>query len=65
ATAAALNLPPNEILHIGDSHREDYLGARHAGFHALHLDRDGETPGAVTSLMDLISHLSAETKEPS
>jgi putative hydrolase of the HAD superfamily len=65
ATAAALNLPPHEILHIGDSHREDYLGARNAGFHALHLDRAGETPGAVTSLTDVISHLSAETKERS
>lgn len=63
--AGALNLPAREILHIGDSHREDYLGARSAGFHALHLDRDGETPGAVTSLTDLISHLSVETKEPS
>ena len=65
ATAAALNLPPNEILHIGDSHREDYLGARNAGFQALHLDRDGETPSAVASLNDLISHLSAENKESS
>jgi putative hydrolase of the HAD superfamily len=65
AAAAALKLPPDEILHIGDSHREDYLGARNAGFHALHLDRDGETRGTVTSLADLISHLSAETKGPS
>jgi putative hydrolase of the HAD superfamily len=64
-TAAALDLLPHEILHIGDSHREDYLGAHNAGFHALHLDRDGETPAAVTSLSDLISHLSAEIKRPS
>lgn len=62
-TAAALKLRPAEILHIGDSHREDYLGARHAGFHALHLDRDGEAPGAATSLAHLISHLSAQNKE--
>lgn len=58
ATAAALNLPGGEILHIGDSHREDFLGAQNSGFAALHLDREGETPGAVTTLMSLISHLS-------
>jgi putative hydrolase of the HAD superfamily len=65
ATAAALNLAPSEVLHIGDSHREDYVGARNAGFEALHLDRDGETAGAVRSLMELISHLSARNKESS
>lgn len=65
STAAALELPPKEILHIGDSHREDYLGAGGAGFQAMHLDRDGETAGGVTSLMALISHLSAENKESS
>jgi putative hydrolase of the HAD superfamily len=65
ATAAALALPPNEILHIGDNHREDYLGARNAGFHALHLDRDGENPDAASSLIELISHLSADAKESS
>jgi putative hydrolase of the HAD superfamily len=52
-TANALNLEPGEILHVGDSHREDYLGALNAGFHALHLDRDGETPGAIASLKSL------------
>lgn len=56
ATATALRLPANEILHIGDSHREDFLGARQAGFAALHLDRGGETQGAVTSLHSLVSH---------
>jgi putative hydrolase of the HAD superfamily len=65
ATAAALKLPANEILHIGDSHREDYLGARKAGFHALHLDRDAETLDAVSSLSALISHLSPPNNHPS
>jgi putative hydrolase of the HAD superfamily len=59
ATAAALHLPPGEILHIGDSHREDYLGARNAGFQALHLDREGEMAGAIASLEGVVSHLSA------
>lgn len=57
-TAQRLGLTPAEILHIGDSLREDVEGARAAGFQALHLDRDGETPGAVSTLADLISHLS-------
>jgi putative hydrolase of the HAD superfamily len=56
-TAAALNLPPHEILHIGDSDREDFHGARNAGFHALHLDRDNPTGRSITSLEALISHL--------
>jgi len=57
-TASALHLDPEEMLHIGDSHREDYQGARNAGFHALHLDRDGVEPGSVATLAALISHLS-------
>jgi len=65
ATACALNLPSSEILHIGDSQREDYLGARHAGFHALHLDREAQTSGAIASLEGLISHLSAQNNHSS
>jgi putative hydrolase of the HAD superfamily len=64
-TAAALKLAPNEIFHVGDSQREDYRGARNAGFHALHLDRDGETPGAIVSLEGLISHLFPANKRTS
>src|SRR5688500_3915926 len=63
-TALAFALPPNEILHIGDSHREDYLGALNAGFAAVHLDREGETAGAVTTLTELISRLSAAAEKP-
>src|SRR5207253_1708748 len=58
-TAIALNLTAREILHIGDSHREDFLGAQQAGFCALHLDREGEHRVAITSLRAIISHLSA------
>ena len=38
---ARLNLPPRDCLHVGDSRREDYEGARAAGLRALLLDRDG------------------------
>ncbi len=54
-TARALGLPPDQILHIGDSHREDYLGAQAAGLHAVHLDRAKNSPTAVASLTELIS----------
>lgn len=37
--AHALNLPPQQILHIGDSEREDLLGARNAGFHSAKIAR--------------------------
>jgi putative hydrolase of the HAD superfamily len=38
-TAARLQLRPDEILHIGDSSREDVEGARNAGFDALLINR--------------------------
>ena len=37
--AEQLGLPPQTILHIGDSRGEDYEGARGAGFRALLLER--------------------------
>ena len=52
-TARALGLPANEILHVGDSHREDYLGAQSAGFAAAHLDREGENRDAIKTLLEL------------
>ena len=36
-----LRLSPSECLHVGDSRREDYEGARSAGLSALLLDRAG------------------------
>jgi putative hydrolase of the HAD superfamily len=40
-TCARLDLPPAEVLHVGDSLVDDYGGARAAGLSALLLDRDG------------------------
>lgn len=43
--ASAVDLPPSSILHVGDLVREDYLGARNAGFKALLIDRlEGSSP---------------------
>ena len=36
-----LNVPAHACLHVGDSRREDYEGARAAGLSALLLDREG------------------------
>ncbi|KAG0482678.1 hypothetical protein HPP92_010762 [Vanilla planifolia] len=45
ALEMAGNLAPEEVLHIGDSMRKDYLPARSVGMHALLLDRF-KTPDA-------------------
>jgi putative hydrolase of the HAD superfamily len=38
--AEGLGLEPEEIIHVGDSYAEDYLGAIQAGMKAVLLDRD-------------------------
>lgn len=40
-TANRLRLPPEEILHVGDSALEDFEGAKAAGYQAVLLDRSG------------------------
>ena len=39
---AAMDVAPDRALHVGDSYREDYLGARAVGMHAILLDRHCE-----------------------
>ena len=58
--ATALNLPPEAILHIGDSAREDVSGAQSIGMPALLLDRRATEATATTlpSLGDLAMFLS-------
>lgn len=51
-----LRLPPGRVLHVGDSQRLDYEGARAAGMQALLLRRDGESAD-LRSLDDLLSRL--------
>jgi putative hydrolase of the HAD superfamily len=52
--ADQLGLPPGEILHVGDSEREDFDGARRAGWQARWLQRTGEPgAGAIRSLADI------------
>jgi len=45
--AGQLGLPPNRILHVGDSLEEDVRGAGRAGWQAVWLARNGLTVGAA------------------
>jgi putative hydrolase of the HAD superfamily len=59
AAARALQLPPQAILHVGDSFVMDVQGARAAGFRALLLNR-GRTGGrkqSICRLTDVLAHL--------
>jgi len=52
--AEYLQIPPEEILHIGDSQREDVEGARAAGLQAVRIRRSGaEQASDAASLLEL------------
>lgn len=51
-----LALQPREVLNVGDGMEEDVHGAKAAGLHAIHLDRNG-TGDAITKLTELIVHI--------
>lgn len=61
-----LGLPPECILHVGDSAREDLAGARAAGFAARLITRDKNIadPDAIPSLCDLIGLLTGQARQP-
>ncbi len=52
-----LGMQAREVLHVGDSHEEDILGAQAAGIAALQICRDGVAtpgmPGVIRSLEEL------------
>jgi putative hydrolase of the HAD superfamily len=52
-----LGLSFDQILHVGDSYREDFQGARAAGMPALLLRRraEGGVPGQIQSLGELLA----------
>jgi dihydrofolate synthase/folylpolyglutamate synthase len=55
AAANQLKVPPQAVLHVGDSRVEDFEGARSAGFQALLLTRElgAGNDGAIASLDEL------------
>lgn len=48
-----LGLRPAEALHVGDSYREDYWGARRAGLAAVMIARNGHRPAEAESIRSL------------
>jgi putative hydrolase of the HAD superfamily len=52
-TCRRLGVSPGEALHVGDSLREDYEGARAAGLRALLLDRAGAHKGSADRIASL------------
>lgn len=55
--AERLGLRPEEILHVGDSLREDIEGARCAGFSAVRIRRSGATSEGELERLTNIIHL--------
>jgi putative hydrolase of the HAD superfamily len=51
--AARLGLEPDEVLHVGDLVRDDWLGALQAGLQAALVDRDGTCPPGPLCIADL------------
>lgn len=56
AAAEALQLSPQQVLHVGDSENEDHHGAQAAGFQSRWLCRDSDEPiaSSIPSLNDLL-----------
>jgi HAD superfamily hydrolase (TIGR01549 family) len=63
--AARLGVEPSQVLHVGDSLTNDYLGARDSGFGALLVDRAGarQVPAEqlITSLDELPARLQGKS----
>lgn len=53
--AKKLGIPPENIVHVGDSAKEDVAGAKAAGLEALLIDRDNSAmqSGRISSLLQL------------
>lgn len=62
-TCLRLSVEPGAVLHVGDSLREDYEGARGAGLRAVLLDRDDRHPHAADRIRSL-SELAARVEPP-
>ncbi len=48
-----MGVGPERVVHAGDLYREDVLGARAAGLHAVLVDREGTAPFARPRVRDL------------
>lgn len=52
-------LNPSEILHVGNSYKNDYLGAQQAGINAIHLDLNRFSIAAtkISTIAELVHYL--------
>jgi putative hydrolase of the HAD superfamily len=48
-----LDLPPAEVVHVGDRLDADAVGARAAGLHGVWLNREGVPAAAVTGVLEI------------
>ena len=59
ATAQRFGLPPEKILHVGDSWSADVIGARGAGFRACQIARgaakDSDRVGSLLELLEVVT----------
>lgn len=55
AVQAKLQLPPEQILMVGDGRHNDYLAARAAGWPAVLVEREGDTRGVPQDSMPISS----------
>lgn len=61
----SLQLPPRQVLYVGDNYRVDIEGARSAGLQAIHLNREAiDQPQTLRCLTDLVTALNLETTAP-
>lgn len=57
-----LQLPPSQVLYVGDNYRVDIEGARSAGLQAIHLNREAtDQPQTLRCLTDLVPALNLKT----
>ena len=59
-----INCSPKQILHIGDSYENDYIGARNSGLQSILIDRKNSFPKSKYSTTNLINSLLEITKTP-
>jgi len=54
----AMNVEPNELVHVGDNWQFDFLNSREVGIRAFHLDRSGNSHESLLDLKQLKPYLS-------
>ena len=56
--SALLGVPPERILHVGDTHLDDYVGGESAGLRVALLDRPGTSASGATQVIRSLTEVS-------